>query len=226
MYEVLREIDQYEGVPKFANYSRMTTGNLRKRLQDIRSNTVELAKFMGLSYDQTDRIVNGRRKKLSAQETSDIERFFASRERPAYEENPGFKRGRGVESAQAFAEIPLYGGNDTREGWMLQLNAGSQVGRVMPHPAQASARHAYAVEVVDDTMAPRFEPGEIAYVAAGQMPRKGQDCLVEFPDLTARILQFVARGERSITFKQLNPPQQITKPISEKLQVHAIVGRG
>ncbi|CAN0421197.1 unnamed protein product, partial [Phaeothamnion confervicola] len=122
--------------------------------------------------------------------------------------------------------IPLYGGADTHQGWMLSLSAGAQVGRVLAHPAQGSAKRAFAVEVIDDSMSPRFEMGEIAYVVANTMPRRGQDCLLEHDDLTARILQFVERTERQVIFKQLSPPKQVILKPGEKFSVHAIVGRG
>ena len=200
--------------------------DIKGRLKAVRASVAELAIFMEVDYHVADRIVNAKRKHLTTIEAESIERFLALRERPNYVEAERVERPSGVEQATARAEIPLFGGADTQHGWMLSLSAHSQVGRAMAHPKQATARRAFAVEVVDDSMSPRFEPGEIAYVAGGQMPRKGQDCLVEFADLTARILQFVDRSERTITFRQLNPPQNVTRQLSEKLQIHAIVGRG
>lgn len=205
----------------------MRVEDIKQRLKDVRASVVELASFMGVEYHVADRIVNGKRKHLTTTEAEAINRFFELREKPVYgEAEQGFRPGPGLEQSAARAEIPLYGGADTQNGWMLSLSASRQVGRVMAHPRQASARRAFAVEIVDDSMSPRFEQGEIAYVAGGQMPRKGQDCLVEFPDLTARVLQFVERGERTITFRQLNPAERVTKALSDRLQVHAIVGRG
>lgn len=201
--------------------------DIKPRLKKVRASVAELAEFMGVDYFVADRIVNGKRKTLRTDEADAIRRFFEKRERPVFPTAEAMERGGGVgEHGAARAEIPLFGGADTNDGWMLSLGAHNQVARIMAHPAQSRAGKAYAVEVVDDSMSPRFEMGEIAYVAAGVMPRRGQDCLVEYKNLTARILQFVERNDRQILLRQLNPPKQVILKPGEGLSIHAIVGRG
>lgn len=205
----------------------MRIEDIKPRLKAVRASVAELAEFMGIDYFKADRLVNGRRKHIRASEVEQLNRFFELREKPVYGvADDTSHSGSGVANAQARAEIPLFGGADTPAGWRISLALASQVGRVMPHPRQASAKRAFAVEVVDELMSPRFEMTEVAYVYGGQMPGRGQDCLVEFPDLTARILQFVERNEKRYTFKQLNPARPVHIDVADNIRVHAIVGRG
>lgn len=203
---------------------------LKDRLRDVRATQQDLADYMGISLKAVNRIVNpeGRdgRKKLSTTEIEQIRSFFAQRERPLYTMDSDNGGRRGVSAhVQGAATIPLFTGIDTPEGYVLSIGTVAQHGRVMAHPSQASAREAYAVTIVDDSMSPRFETGEIAYVIPGQQPRKGQDCLAEFDNLTARVLQFVERRDKQVILRQMNPPKEIIKRATE-VKVHAIVGRG
>lgn len=207
--------------------------NLKERLRAVRANQQDLADFMGVNFKVVNRIANpdapGGRKHLSAVEVELINRFFEQRERGgvAYPTaDAPARQPHGVSLHENRAMVPLFIGVDTATGYKLSVSAHAQRGTVMAHPAQTLAREAFAVAIIDDTMAPRFETGEIAYVAVDRPPRRGQDCLVEYPDLTARVLQFVERREKSIVFKQLNPEKDVQVAATEKIRVHAIVGRG
>lgn len=205
----------------------MKVADIKRKLKETRTSQRDLAKFMEVDFRTVHRIVSGERKRVSQGEIEQIKRFFELREKPVYDAPTGeVTHGSGVRLAEGRAEIPLFGGTDTPKGWMISLSANNQLGRVMAHPSQASAKRAFAVEVVDETMAPRFEMSEIAYVYGGQLPRRGQDCLVEFHDLTARILQFIERTDKRIVLKQMNPSQQVVIENSDRIKVHAIVGRG
>lgn len=209
----------------------MKIEEIKPRLRAARASTQELADFMGVEHHIADNIVNARRKHLRQAEVEIIRRFFELRERPLYPEpgpaNADARRPHEVgDHSPGRAEIPLFAGTDTPDGWMLSLSAHQQVGRVMAHPSQARAGRAFAVEVVDDKMSPRFEPGEIAYVTAGILPRKGQDCLVEYKNLTAQLLQFVERNDRRVVLRQLNPVEQVILKPGDGFVIHAVVGRG
>lgn len=204
--------------------------DLKERLREVRATQQDLADYMGVSLKAVNRIANPHttdgRKTLSTKEIEQIRSFFELREKPVYSlEDTHGRRSGGVSAQQGLGTIPLFTGVDTRDGLVMSIGAAAQHGRVMAHPLQASAREAFAVTVLDETMSPRFESGEIAYVLPGTPPRKGQDCLVANEDLTVRILQFVERREKSYVFRQLNPAREITRPASE-VKVHAIVGRG
>lgn len=208
-------------------FPAMKPADIKKRLREVRASQRELATFMDIDFRAVGRIVNGERKRLSQAEVDQIKRFFELREKPVYEQPQGpTGRAGGVSLAESRAEIPLFGGTDTPRGWMITLSASGQLGRVMAHPLQATARRAFAVEVVDDTMSPRLEMSEIVYIYGGQMPRRGQDCLVEFHDMTAQILQFVERTDKRIVLRQFNPGKQVVFGAADNIKLHAIVGRG
>lgn len=207
----------------------MRIEDIKTRLRAVRASTQELADFMGVPHHIADNIVNARRKHLRTSEAEQIRRFFEQREKPIYPDaDERDERGRitGLRQATGRAEIPLFGGADTPKGWMISLSASGQLGRVMAHPSLASAKRAFAVEVVDDTMSPRFEMSEIAYVYGGRAPERGQDCLVEFHDMTAQILQFVERTDKRIVLRQFNPARQVVFTAADNIKLHAIVGRG
>lgn len=210
----------------------MKMSDIKSKLREVRATQQDLASFMGVNHRAVFRIVNGERKSLTTVEAEAIRRFFELRERPVVPDKlvndfaEESSRGTLPRATGGRSDIPLFGGADTPEGWMISLAAAHQVGRIMAHPSQATARRAFAVEVVDDSMSPRFEPGERAYVAAGTMPEKGKYCLLEYKDLTARIVQFVERRERQVIFRQLNPPKQIVLKAGDGFTVHAIVGQG
>ncbi len=207
--------------------------DLKDRLRAIRSNQQELAEATGLSFKQVNRIANpqakGGRKRVSAREAELINRFFEQRERGGVSyptSDAPARTAHGVSLHENRAMVPLFIGIDTPAGYKLSVSAIAQRGTVMAHPGQSLAREAFAVAIIDDTMAPRFETGEIAYVAVDRPPRRGQDCLVEFADLTARVLQFVERRDKSVVFRQLNPEKDVPISTADKIRIHAIVGRG
>lgn len=198
---------------------------LKNRLREVRATQQDLADFMGISLKAVNRIANPHspdgRKTLSTKEIEQIRSFLGLRQKPVYSiEDPAGRRG-----DPGAVTIPLFTGVTSRDGPVMSIGNTAQHGRVLAHPLQAGAREAFAVTVLDETMSPRFESGEIAYVLPGTPPRRGQDCLVESDDLTVRILQFVERREKSYVFRQLNPSREITRPAAD-VKVHAIVGRG
>ncbi len=204
---------------------------LKERLRAVRATQQDLADFMGISLKAVNRLANPNgpdgRKTVTAKEMEQINRFFEIRQKPVYandDEDLRFRRG-GVAQPPTNATIPLFTGIDTPDGYVLSVGNSAQHGRVLAHPLQATESMAYAVTIIDDTMSPRFESGEIAYVTPGRPPRKGQDCLVENLDLTARVLQFVERREKQVVFRQLNPRHEVIRRAHE-VKVHAIVGRG
>jgi phage repressor protein C with HTH and peptisase S24 domain len=98
---------------------------------------------------------------------------------------------------------------------------------------------AYAVTIVGDSMAPRFDPGERALVSPRASAGIGQDVIVQLrgapregadPDVADRVTmvlikRLVRRTARAITLQQFNPEMTFDIPIDRVAAVHRVVGR-
>jgi phage repressor protein C with HTH and peptisase S24 domain len=94
------------------------------------------------------------------------------------------------------------------------------------HPNQANVREPFALEVADVSMSPRYEPGEIVYVAPNRRPTAGRDCVVVTTDGQGLLKRYVRQTDRELVLEQLNPPQELTIPLDQVAQIHMVVGRG
>lgn len=110
-------------------------------------------------------------------------------------------------------------------------------------PSLADDPEAYAVEIVGDSMAPRFEPGERAFVSPKAAVRPGDDVIVQLasagdPDsdiagavTEVLIKRLVKRTSSFVELRQFNPDQTFNVPLSRvarvggKLAIHRVRGR-
>lgn len=110
----------------------------------------------------------------------------------------------------------------------------------LPRPEKlAGDRRAYALTIVGESMAPRFEPGEIALVSPQQPVAIGDDVIVQLrseagedadPDHANRVTmvlikRLVKRTARELTLRQFNPETTFTVPIAQVAATHKVVGR-
>jgi hypothetical protein len=101
---------------------------------------------------------------------------------------------------------------------------------------------AYAVEIVGESMAPRFEPGERVFVSPKANVRPGDDVIVQLVDPRAAedmadavtdvlIKRFVRRTANVVELKQYNPEKTFEVPLDRiariggKLAIHRVRGR-
>ncbi|MDF1734958.1 MAG: S24 family peptidase [Minwuia sp.] len=82
-------------------------------------------------------------------------------------------------------------------------------------PALAGTAQAYAIEVTGDSMAPRFEEGDLVFVHPGRRVLVGDDIILqtrngEHDELQTFIKRFVRQDADTVTVRQFNPPQDIT----------------
>lgn len=94
---------------------------------------------------------------------------------------------------------------------------------------------AYAVEIIGDSMAPRFEPGERAFVSPRSPVRIGDDVIVQLlgdgEDQVAGqivmvlIKRLVKRSHKNIELCQFNPKKSFTVPLDRIAHVHRVKGR-
>lgn len=121
--------------------------------------------------------------------------------------------------------IPLLGHANGSSDAIL-ISTENEIGRVLRHPNQHGLKDAFALTVVGDSMAPRYYDGEVAYIGGKTGPKKGQDCIIELLNSEGYLKEFVRRNDKEIICRQLNPPKEWKKKLSEVKSVHAVVGRG
>lgn len=97
-------------------------------------------------------------------------------------------------------------------------------------PRLADVANAYALYVQNESMFPRFKPGELIWIHPGRPPHVGQDVVIEFhaPEGEAGkaiIAELVRRSASKVTVRKYNPPQDIDLPAKDIKSIHLIVGR-
>jgi phage repressor protein C with HTH and peptisase S24 domain len=90
--------------------------------------------------------------------------------------------------------------------------------------------NAFAVYVAGDSMAPRFEPGELLFIHPGRPPKPGDDVLVELygkdGDPGACYLKrLVRRGGGKAVLAQFNPPREIRIDLDKIRAIHKVLTR-
>lgn len=83
--------------------------------------------------------------------------------------------------------------------------------------------NAYAVYVHGDSMAPRFEPGELLYVDPVRPARPGDDVIVQMADGQGFVKRLVRRTQRIVICRQFNPEEEIEYLASQVRSVHLII---
>lgn len=122
--------------------------------------------------------------------------------------------------------VPLYGWVGATTESRLTLAEQNLRGYVPAHPNQAHVRNAFALEVADVSMTPRYEPGEIIYCSPNRWPSRGQDCVLVTTDGEGLLKRFVKRDEATLTLHQLNPDEDLEYAMASVFAMHAVVGRG
>lgn len=122
--------------------------------------------------------------------------------------------------------VPLYGLVGAASEGRLTFAEQNLRGFVPMHPNQVNIRDAFALEVADVSMAPRYEPGEIVYIAPNRFPRSGQDCVVVTTDGEGLLKQFLRRSAQSLSLHQFNPDLDFELQLLKLQAVHSVVGRG
>jgi SOS-response transcriptional repressor LexA len=124
--------------------------------------------------------------------------------------------------------VPLYGWVGAASGDRLTIAEQNLRGYVPMHPNQAHVRDAFALEVQDVSMEPRYEAGEIVYLAPNRWPRPNSDGVFVTTEQEGLLKRLVRRGQgdEPIVLRQLNPEKEIEISPGSLAQVHAVVGRG
>ncbi|HEY8593279.1 MAG TPA: S24 family peptidase [Sphingomicrobium sp.] len=119
---------------------------------------------------------------------------------------------------------------------LTELNLSEVLDNLARPPSLANDEEAYAIEIVGDSMAPRFEPGEHAFVSPKAAVRPGDDVVVQLTDPDAEgdlerrvtmvlIKRLVKRSASFLELKQFNPDRTFRVPIARVRRIHRVKGR-
>lgn len=126
--------------------------------------------------------------------------------------------------------IPVYGQAVGGVHGEFELN-GSMLYDVLSPPGLSRANGAYAVSISGDSMSPRYEDADIAYVDPTRRVKRGDyviaqiQCEEEGPIL-AFVKRFISRNSETLVLEQFNPAERLTFPNDQVVSVHYIAMSG
>lgn len=176
----------------------------------------DLGRLLGLDGSQVTRIIKGQRQ-IQRHEWNRIEEWLGGEIPESHD---------GGDVAVMPGLVPLYGWAGAASDERLTFAEQTMLGAVPRHPNQTNVRGAFALRVSDESMVPRYEPGEIVYVAPNQWPAREQDCILVTHEGYGYLKRFVRRAEGIVTVHQLNPAKDLPFEVNDIAAMHAVVGRG
>jgi phage repressor protein C with HTH and peptisase S24 domain len=87
-----------------------------------------------------------------------------------------------------------------------------------------TVRDAYAIYMVGDSMAPRYQPGWLLYVHPFKPPMRGRAVAVTLTTNEVLVKEWVSQDMSQLGLRQLNPAQELKIPLSQVRDVHLVVG--
>lgn len=191
--------------------------HIADRMSEQGKTRADLGRLLGLDSSQVNRIFNGKRR-IQYHERIKIDQWLGEAGMQSQAPTSGI-----VVAGPNM--IPLYGYVGAASEGRLTLAEQNLRGYVPMHPAQQHVREAFALEVNDISMSPRYEPGEMVYLAPNRWPSRDQDCVVVTKEGEGLLKRYVGRDHKTITLHQLNPDQDIQVGIDEIEAIHTVVGR-
>ncbi len=115
------------------------------------------------------------------------------------------------------------------EGGEFTYNGG-EIDIVRRPLALVGVDNAFAVYVAGDSMAPRFEPGELLFVHPGRPPQPGDDVLVELHGGDGEpgacyLKRLVRRAGGKVVLGQFNPAREIRIDAAKVRAIHKVLTR-
>jgi phage repressor protein C with HTH and peptisase S24 domain len=186
---------------------------VRALMKDQGKTQADLGRLLGLDSSQVNRIFNGKRR-IQRHEMEKIEEWLGQAPKGATNNVVPMPH-----------MVPLYGWVGAASAGRLTLAEQDLRGYVAMHPGQQHVRDAFALEVNDISMSPRYEPGEIVYLAPNRWPARDQDCVVVTIEGEGLLKRYVTRDAEKIVLRQLNPAKDIDVLLSDISSIHSVVGR-
>lgn len=183
-----------------------------------------------IRHDTLQKLLSAIDVSLAGFERAEPDAEDGARPRPPSEEP------RAAWSSASARPVPVlrsaFGGDfDSIEGVDLTEVGGGTLDWIPRPPALGGDREAYAVRIVSDSMAPRFEPGELALVSPTATVAAGDDviaCLAEpGPDsaVPSLVKRLVGQSSRAVTLQQFNPALTFEVEARRVLHLHRVIGR-
>ena len=193
------------------------TTMIAARMAELKKTRAELGRLLGLDSSQVNRIFNGKRR-IQYHERIKIDEWLGQGAMQPLTSTTGI-----VVAGPNM--IPLYGYVGAASEGRFTMAEQNLRGFVPMHPAQQHVREAFALEVNDISMSPRYEPGEIVYLAPNRWPSRDQDCVIVKKDGEGVLKRFVRREYGKIVLRQLNPDRELEVGIDDIESIHTVVGR-
>jgi phage repressor protein C with HTH and peptisase S24 domain len=208
----------------------MNIADMKMHMKRLNISQPRLAEMTGISFDSLNRLLAGKRqlKAKEAQQIGVILTRLSGDTGPDSASNSSVFEPSNITPLRAPSDrmVPVYGFALGSNQGIIHLEHASRTGVVRAHPGQMNSDHGFAVEIVDDSMSPRYESGELAYAVMGQMPSRGQDVIIEMTSGDAYIKRFVGLDAAAIIGEQHNPAKRVTYRTTEVRALHAVVGSG
>lgn len=191
------------------------------RMAEQAKSKADLGRLLGLDSSQVNRMFNGKRR-LQYHERLKVDEWLGQAQGGPSNQSSTPTTGIVVAGPNM---IPLYGYVGAASEGRLTLAEQNLRGYVAMHPAQQHVREAFALEVNDISMSPRYEPGEIVYLAPNRWPTRDQDCVVVTKEGEGLLKRFVRREHAKIVLHQLNPDEDLDIALDDIEAIHTVVGR-
>jgi phage repressor protein C with HTH and peptisase S24 domain len=121
-------------------------------------------------------------------------------------------------------DLPIRG--HARAGQLgLFIDQGNHWGYAMRPESLRDVKEAYAVRVVDESMYPRYAPGNVLQVDPHRRPQPGDNVVIQIGEEgEAVIKELVRRTEKNVICKQFNPPEILEYKTAQVRAIHMVVG--
>lgn len=190
---------------------------IRSAMNERGVNQADAARILGLDSSQITRTFTGRRR-LQLHEARKLREWLGL-------EGVAPVTGGGSVALMP-GLVPLYGWVGASSNERLTLAEENLLGAVPMHPAQVNIREPFALQVQDESMVPRYEPGEIVYLAPNRWPSRGKYLVLETKDGMGYLKQLLRREADQVVLHQLNPAEDLLIENSRIRTAHAVIGSG
>ena len=122
--------------------------------------------------------------------------------------------------------LPVYGAAQGGVGFDI-TDVREPIDSIEAPPYLQNSVDAYAVYVAGDSMAPRFNPGEVVFVHPGKPFKANDSVIVQFEDDKADhaiIKTYKKMDDKKIFLSQFNPDKNLSYQRSQVKCVHKIIG--